>query len=96
LRSVVEAQGGREGGDLGFAADQDLLDELELRVPALEDAGIVDAGELDQVGDRLGAARMLGPSATMIAGRSPGTPSNQPLPVTSAPITCACGRPAQP
>jgi hypothetical protein len=55
LQPVVQALDRGELGDLGLAAEQDLLGQLELGVPAFEVVGIVDAGELDELGDRLGA-----------------------------------------
>src|SRR5215212_4528202 len=46
--------------DLGFPAEQDLPDQLELGVPTFGFPGVVHAGELDEVGDRLGAAAVVG------------------------------------
>src|SRR4029077_3006676 len=46
--------------DLGLPAQQDLPDQLQLRVPALGGAGVVHSGKLDELGDRLGATGVPG------------------------------------
>jgi hypothetical protein len=54
------AEGGRELGDLGLSDEQDLSYQLQPGVPAFGLVRVVEAGRLDEVGDRLGAVVVLG------------------------------------
>ena len=44
-----------------FSAEQDFLDQFQLGVPAFGLVRILEAGELDEVGDGLGASERDGP-----------------------------------
>ena len=60
---VVEANGGRILGNLGFPDKQDFPDQFQFRVPAFEVPGVVDAGNFSRPAKDL-VPRMTLPAQT--------------------------------